>query len=122
MSKRGRERLWFTIGLIMLGLINVAVRWPANTGSAHPSEWFAFYFTPAIAWGLLFAGICWAATPAPDGGRKRDVLLPLRGICIAVLTILAMGYVGSARSAPLGSPGLCSTAVLTGLRSGAWTR
>lgn len=103
MSARTKDRLWFLLALSGIGAANTVARWPADLGGVHWADWFAFYFTPPISFGLILGAICWIVMPAPEGGRKRDVRLPLRGIFIAVAVFMAMGYVGRANADPLRS-------------------
>jgi hypothetical protein len=90
-----RRRAYFCAALAAMGVINALVRMPASMGNAHWSEWFAFYFTPPIFWGLVIGLVCWAVIPAPPGGRKRDVRLPLRGIALTAGILTALAYFGS---------------------------
>lgn len=108
MSHRHKRRRWlFAASLAALGVVNALLRM-TDLPDIHPANQFFFYFWQPVVLGVIFAGLCWIVIPAPEGGRKRDVRLPLRGIAIATMVFIALWFLGGAQADPLRSRALRS--------------
>ena len=87
--------LKFLGALTVVASVYTLVRWPADTGQAHWSEWFAFYFFPAFAYAgilvLLFYGVQRFQVAR---GSREVVRLPLVGIFWTVAVFMAVGLLG----------------------------
>lgn len=76
----------FWVLLLCLAAVNVAARWKFGYTPADRVEWFVFYFSQPISFGLIGIATCWAYRRA----RKRITPFPYLGILITVLVLFAL--------------------------------
>lgn len=84
----------FLAALAVLATLNTLLRWPANTGRAHWSEWFVFYFSPAFTYaGILLLAFYVVQRIQLASGARQSVRLPLVGIFLAVAIFMSVGLI-----------------------------
>ena len=94
-KKRSYRTVKFLSALTVLAALNTLLRWPANTGRAHWSEWFVFYFSPAFTYAAIVALVIYVVQRIQIArGTRQSVHLPLVGIFLSVAIFMAIGLVG----------------------------
>ncbi len=87
--------LKFIGALTVVASVYTFMRWPAETGRAHWSEWFAFYFFPSFTYaGILVLLFYIAQRVQVARGSRQQVRLPLFGIFWGVTIFMVLGLVG----------------------------
>ena len=91
----GFRTIKFLAALTVVASAYTFVRWPADTGQAHWSEWFAFYFFPAFVYAGILVLLFFVAQRLQVARGKREVVrLPLAGIFWTVTVFMAVGFLG----------------------------
>jgi len=94
-QNRTFRTLKFLGALTLIASIYTILRWPADTGQAHWSEWFAFYFFPAFAYAGILVLLFYVVQRFQVARGSREVVrLPLAGIFWSVTLFMAVGLIG----------------------------
>ncbi len=80
------KALLFWVLLLTLATVNVVARWQFGYTPADRIEWFVFYFSQPISFGLIGIAIAWVYRRA----RKRTTPFPYRAVLITVTLLFAL--------------------------------
>lgn len=95
-EQNSRSRtLKFLAALVMVASVNTLLSWPADTGRAHWSEWFVFYFFPPFGYASILVLLFYVGQKVQIARSSRQVVrLPLVGIFWCVTGFVALSLIG----------------------------